>query len=113
MIVAAIVAITLTGLVIRCTYLKDRLEEQKQIVAQLKYANNTLSMQVRAQNKAIDDIAKAADENLQKKKQELEQVKKEAEKSKAQAVNILKIQKPKNISACDAANALLKQELLK
>lgn len=84
--------------------LKTQLDESQ---ANLKQLQND----IQAQNDAIDRLKKEGDERVAKNAEDVRKAKQEAEGYKKQAQDLMNRKAPQNVSKCDAANALINEEI--
>jgi len=84
--------------------LKTQLDESQANLLQLQN-------DIQSQNAAIERLKKDGDERVAKNAEDVKKAKKEAEGYKKQAQDLMNRKVPQNVSKCDAANALINEEI--
>ena len=114
----AILALALAGQSFRISLLKSSnktLEAEKaavQTLLETSQANlKQLQGEIKVQNDAIEKLKKEGDERVAKNAEEVKKAQAVAETYKKKAEDLMNRKAPQNLNKCDAANALINEEI--
>lgn len=118
LVAMAILALALAGQSFRISLLKSSnkaLEAEKaavQTLLETSQANlKQLQGEIKVQNDAIEKLKKEGDERVAKNAEEVKKAQAVAETYKKKAEDLMNRKAPQNLNKCDAANALINEEI--